>query len=122
MTPNPSGVDWLLMAARACAAGGVLLLFLALPSISAESLIAVVILSGIVWAIRCGYRSQNQTRRCLDCGFVGTMETVLWSIRGGLACLFWLMCAVLPGIIYVFWRWNTPICPKCRAIGRAVID
>lgn len=59
-------------------------------------------------------------RHCLECGYDGPMGTVLGSLRGGLLAFLLLMAALVPGVLYIVWRWNAPKCPKCGSIRKAV--
>lgn len=62
------------------------------------------------------------TRRCLVCDYRGPMTTVLQTTRGGLFAVLLFLAMLVPGVLYVIWRWNSPICPRCGSIKRAVID
>lgn len=60
--------------------------------------------------------------RCLACDYRGPMSTVLQTTRGGLLSLLLLLAMLVPGVLYIVWRWNAPVCPRCGAIKQAVID
>lgn len=60
--------------------------------------------------------------RCLACGYRGPMSTVLKTTRGGLLSLLLLLAMLVPGVLYIVWRWNAPVCPRCGAVKPAVID
>ena len=62
------------------------------------------------------------TRRCLVCDYRGPMITVLQTTRGGLFAVLLFLAVLVPGVLYVIWRWNAPICPRCGSIKRATLD
>jgi hypothetical protein len=116
--------DWLGIAALACAILGTILLLMALPSFvdllwPLAGIIPPALLVTIMLRTR---RAQRVQRRCLICGFRGPMETVLYSAQGGCLTLILLMAFVVPGVIYMIWRWGAPVCPRCRSIRQAVPD
>jgi hypothetical protein len=50
------------------------------------------------------------------------MGTVLGSTRGGLLALLLFMAAMVPGVLYIIWRWNTPKCPLCGGVKTIPYD
>jgi hypothetical protein len=116
--------DWLGLAALACAILGTILLLMALPGLGdmllpLAGIIPLALLAALMWRTR---KAQQLQRRCLICGYRGPMETVLYSARGGCLTFILLMAAIVPGVIYIIWRWGAPVCPRCRSIRQAVPD
>lgn len=61
--------------------------------------------------------AQSQSgRECLTCNYRGAMGTVLGSTRGGLLAFLLFLAALVPGVLYIIWRWNTPKCPRCGSV------
>lgn len=99
---------------------GVLMIIAALPDL-------LPIWAGLlfVWVLLAlSKRIFRPTRqgRCLVCGYQGPLSTVLQTMRGGLLALLLLLAMLVPGVLYIIWRWNAPICPRCRSVNRAIID
>lgn len=116
--------DWLGIASLICAVAGTVMLLMALPSLLNVPMLLLglapwVLLVLLISRVR---RAQSVVRRCLICGYVGPMETVLYSARGGCFTFILLMAFVVPGVLYMIWRWNTPTCPRCGAVNKAVIS
>ena len=82
---------------------------------------ALLFASGLLMLSRRLFRPRI-TRRCLVCDYHGPMSTVLQTTRGGLFALLLLLAMLVPGALYIVWRWNAPICPRCGSIKRAAPD
>lgn len=116
--------DWLGIAAAICAVSGIVLLLMALPGLINAPLLLFALAPWVllIWLVSRVRRAQQVTRRCLICGYIGPMETFLQTARGGCFTLLLLMAAVVPGVLYIIWRWHTPVCPRCSSVNKAVID
>ena len=49
---------------------------------------------------------------CTSCGYIGSPIKV--SRGNGLVQLILLLCAIIPGILYMIWRNKHSACAKCR--------
>lgn len=64
--------------------------------------------------------STKNQRRCLTCGYVGTMKTWLRNYNlpqfvAFILLLFW----IIPGLIFIAWGWGKYKCPQCGALGKS---
>lgn len=63
----------------------------------------------------------NDSRRCLVCGYDGSMKTWLsnYSIPL-LIAIIGLFFYIIPGFIFIIWAWGKYKCPHCGALGKNV--
>lgn len=109
---------WYAMVASGVA--GVLMIIAALPELL--PIWAGLLFVGLLLALSKRFFRPNRHGRCLVCGYHGQLSTVLKTTRGGLLSLLLLLAMLVPGVLYIIWRWNAPICPRCGAVNHAVID
>jgi hypothetical protein len=63
----------------------------------------------------------EQYRKCLVCGYEGTMKT--WQANSMALILLdlVLLCVyIIPGLIAIAWNWNKHKCPKCNSINKSI--
>lgn len=60
-------------------------------------------------------------RKCLSCGYDGGMETWLanYSFPQALSIIF-LLCYIIPGLIFIWWAYGKYKCPQCGVIGKSI--
>lgn len=113
--------EWWLMVISAVV-GAALLLDLVISSSMAPLILSNGAIALLIWVYVNNKKTAKAERRCLICGYVGPMGTVLWSNKGGCLTVILFFAAVVPAVMYVIWRWNTPVCPRCKAIGKATYN
>lgn len=118
---QPIDYEWWLMMISA-GVGAALLIDLVISSSMAPLILSNGFVGLLIWGYINNKKAAKSERRCLICGYVGPMETVLWSNKGGCLTVILFFAAVVPVVIYIIWRWNTPVCPRCNAIGKATYD
>jgi len=111
-------LTWYAMVASGLA--GVLMIIAALPDLL--PLWAGLLFVWLLLALSKRLFRPNRQGRCLVCGYHGPISTVLQTTRGGLLALLLLLAMLVPGVLYIIWRWNAPICPRCGAVKQAIID
>ena len=61
----------------------------------------------------------EETRKCLSCGYNGTMKTWLANYATGWLTAIILLCIyIIPGLIFIIWGWGKYKCPQCGALAK----
>ncbi len=89
-----------------------------MPELIVLVVIGSIALGGYLLLKPKGSRTASQ-RRCLACGYQGSMKT--WMGNNSvpqLISLILLFCWVVPGIIFIAWAWGKYKCPNCGTVGK----
>jgi len=86
--------------------------------------VIILLITGIWWVAK---KTSNKVvsvgtdRKCLVCGYEGTMKTWLSNYSfPQFVTLILLLFYLIPGLIFIGWGWKKYKCPTCGALAKNV--
>lgn len=91
----------------------------------APEFIILLVIIGLIFTIskslKNPHRVHNNQRRCLICGYQGSMKTWIGNYNfPQFLAVFLMFFFLIPGLLFIMWGWGKYKCPTCGTLAKNV--